>query len=104
MPAPLLKPHGRLNLLEIGGTQIKVPAFITIVGLEAHRRRRPKQRGTVVAPVFQVAVDRGLLEQSLGRAAVAVRRLDAKGLQDTNGLSRRQMAPLFVGGVELDRR
>src|SRR5215510_13118932 len=74
-----IRPHSRggLDMLEIGGTQIKVPTLVAMVRLKADGWRLAGQRLQIVAPVFQVPIHRTPFEQTLRGTDEPGWRLDA---------------------------
>jgi hypothetical protein len=76
MAAILAHPYGGRDLLEIRGTQIKVPTVIAMDGLEPHGRRLACQGLRVVPPVFEVTINGAAFQETLGRADEPVWGLD----------------------------
>jgi hypothetical protein len=99
LAAPLVAPGGGVALFASGRAQIKGPAGL------ARGRRAPdggwwaQPRLTVVAPLLHVALDRGLLHHTLGRAPVPGRRVAALARQAPPRLGCRQRPPLLMGGA-----
>ena len=58
--AAFLHPLRGFDVFEIGRAQIELPTRIALLGLKADGWRLLAQRRVVVAPAFEVAIDRGL--------------------------------------------
>ena len=94
-------PRGGFDMLEIGGTQIKVPTLVAMVRLKADGWRLAGQRLQIVAPVFQLPIDRTPLEQTLGCTDEPGWGLDTVIFQQPNRLRSGEMASLPIRGAEL---
>ena len=60
-----LQPQGFLDFLQIGRTQVELPAVVAVFGLKADCCRLSAQRLVVIAPLPQIAIDGGYLEHRL---------------------------------------
>ena len=99
-----LHPDGRLDVLEIGGAQIELPALIAVLGLKPDGRRLLQQRGAVIAPTFEVAIDRRLGQEGRWRLHMAFRGLNAVGLHKPDRFRGGQMPAFRVRRAQFDRR
>src|SRR3954463_7755822 len=54
-----ITPERLRDVLEVGRAQIELPQFVGVSRLESHRRWPTCQSHVVIAPLAQVAIDRG---------------------------------------------
>jgi len=101
--ATVLHPHRRLDVFEIGRTQIEMPTLIAVLCLEANGRRLLQERWVVVAPAFEVAIDRGLRQERRWRLHMALRRLHPVGFHEPNGFRGGEMTAVPIGGPKFER-
>src|SRR5215510_8585869 len=80
-----------------------MPTLIAVLRWKADCRGWLQQGGMVVAPAFEVAIDRGLRQQRRGRLAMALRRLHPVGFHEPNGFRGGEMMALHLGGPEFQR-
>ena len=77
MATSFLDPGGRLDVLQIGGASVEMPAGIARAGLKPDDRWRPPQGRPIVAPALEIAVHRRFSQQPRRGLHVPVRRLDS---------------------------
>ncbi len=99
-----VEPGWGRELFEIRGADIKLPELITVLRLEPHRRGLPPDGPPVQAPGFQIRVDGGLLQEPFGGLHVPRGRVHAIVFQQTNGLTRGEMAAFAIGRADLEGR
>ena len=90
------------HLFEIGRAQVKVPAFVTVLGLKADGGRLAAQRALIIAPLLQVAIDGGDGEHIRSDLEEPLRGVNPKLFEKPDGLRGGEMTPLGIRGTDLE--
>ena len=91
-----LQPQGFLFFLQIGRTQVELPAVVAVFGLKTDRCRLPAQRLMVVAPLPQIAIDGGYFEHRLLCLDETLGGFDAELFDQSDRFSGGQMPSFLI--------
>jgi hypothetical protein len=94
---------GSGECLEIGGTDIELPAFVGVRGLEVDYRLLDGQRALVITPPGQIPVHGAFLQQRLGSHDPPFGRIDPIVLEEPDRLRRREVAAFGIARPHLQR-
>src|SRR5262249_34490008 len=78
------EPRRDREVLEIGGTQIKMPALVTLRRLKPHGGGLAREGLRIIAPLLEVAIDRRLGKEVGRHAHETLGRVDTIGFQEPN--------------------
>jgi hypothetical protein len=95
-------PIGFVDMFEIRGRNVELPAVVAVFGLEADGRRLAGQAWLIKTPECQIAVHGGPRQQAFRNLHQAFGGLHAIVFQQLDGPPGGQVASIFVGGPEFE--
>jgi hypothetical protein len=90
-------------MLEVRWAEVELPELIAPPRLEAHSRRRSRHPHMIIAPLSQIAVGGLSRQRARWQFDQPIRHLHAVPLHQFDGAAGRKVAPLLVGGTQLER-
>jgi hypothetical protein len=91
MPPTRFNPGGGFDVLEVRGAQVKVPALIAVASLKPDSWRLAFERGIVISPLFEIAIDRLALEEMGWGLEIPLWSVNANVFEEPNRFSSGQV-------------